>query len=141
MSDILRRIPRKLWVVALVPVLLVIVVIVVVSTRCEYRNTVPEAPIHPNSVLVNSELSGTGGSRPLATYYYEANSPVEEVIQFYSEQADCSVAEATSNIVCRGNATPFGEYFVYVEAPPGLASGVTQYAVELRWQGCTFALD
>ena len=101
--------------------------------RCEWMNTVPKAPVYPNSVLVRQVLNGVKTSRyPLATYYYTSTDAPESIIVFYEEHGNCGQGDASS---------PFGEYFVGVNVSSYETQEITSFWIEIRWKGCTWDLE
>lgn len=103
---------------------------------CKYSNIPPEAPVYPNSLLIEQKSSGVGRRWPLLTSYYVVSASPEDVVIFYTERGFCE--EATSHtddrVVCQGKSEPFGEYFAYIDLTP--VDGKTHYTLAIRWRGC-----
>lgn len=115
-------------------------------TRCERLNTPPKAPVYPGSTLVNHVSSGIGRSRPMVTYDYTSTSSPEKIVAFYEERGFCrepvfDPVGQRSRQLCQGDATPFGEYFVYIDLDSHAFEGITTYALEVRWHGCSDQLE
>jgi hypothetical protein len=82
--------------------------------RCNQQNTPPEAPIYPESSLMKQWSQRVGTSRYLIVVYdYTSADPPEEIVAFYAEKGYCRGNSEGNRITCQGEATPFGEYFVY----------------------------
>ena len=73
---------------------------------------------------------------PIATYYYVSSDAPENIIAFYKRMGSCE-GDARSEL-CRGHATPTGEYFVYVDLTSFATQKETSYAIEIQWIGCTY---
>lgn len=111
---------------------------VVTIVRCMQTNVPPIAPVYPGSVLVSNQSSGVGTSiRPRVTYNYTSVDAPQSVIAFYAARGVCREGiDPSSNDVCRGDARPQGEYFVYVDPRSHAQEGRTSYSLEIRWHGC-----
>jgi len=110
--------------------------------RCQRSKSPPEAPVYPRSKVVNHLLSGIGTRRPRVTFYYESTDSPENIVAFYEERSSCDVGEPVEGReLCRGNATPFGEYFVYISLDSYAIKEITTYAVEIWWRGCSDRLE
>ena len=86
---------------------------------------------------------GIGTSRPIVTNQYESPDASEKIIAFYEEQGTCGEGNETikSRELCRGQATPFGEYFVYIYLDSYASKGSTSFVIEIRWHGCSSDLE
>jgi hypothetical protein len=124
---------RKLFkVLALMAILFCAVVL-----RLNYINSVPKAPVYNQSILVNEVSHNRPGVfYPLITYEYTSADAAEKIIQFYSRDALCEENDFIegSRIVCSGEATPFGEYRVYIDSAQSASAIQTTYAIETRWE-------
>jgi hypothetical protein len=110
--------------------------------RCKRLNTLPIAPVYTESELVDFASRAIGRSRPMVTYYYESGSSPDKIIAFYEERGACGLGEdLKSRELCKGNATPSGEYFVYIDLDSYMTKGITTYAVEIIWHGCSDRLE
>jgi hypothetical protein len=106
----------------------------------------PKTPVYPESTLVDYEASGIGRSRPMVTYDYTSTDSPEKIVAFYKEKGFCrepvfDPAGQRNRQLCQGNATPYGEYFVYIDLGSHMAEGITTYALEVRWHGCSDQLE
>ena len=111
------------------------------ESRCKQLNRPPDAPVYPGAELVNSASSGIGRSRPIVTHYYESTDSPEKIIAFYDEKGTCDVGDnIESRELCHGDATPFGEYFVFVDLNPTI-EGKAIFVIEIRWHGCSDRLE
>lgn len=108
------------------------------SIDCKRRNSPPEAPVYPYSMLVDQVSMGVGTSNwPMVTFDYVSTDSPDKIIAFYQERGSCRENEGYERAMCRGKARPFGEYFVYIDLASYATEGKTPYALELRWRGCT----
>lgn len=112
---------------------------------CEQRRTPPKAPIYPGSTLVNQVSSGVGTSGwPILTYDYVSAASPDKIVAFYEEKGTCGQGDnprQKGRELCRGVASPFGEYFVYIDLNSHLSKGLTSYSLEIRWHGCSDKLE
>lgn len=113
---------------------------VVVFIRCERARMPPDTPVYPDSVLVGQESIGTD-RWPLITYQYTSTHLPERIVAYYEERGRCREYEERERIVCQGEATPFGEYFVYIDLARYPVEGITPYILEVQWSGCTGELE
>jgi hypothetical protein len=99
--------------------------------RCHARNTqTPEAPIYPNSVLVDVRVSDhLAQISGYVEYTYETPDAPEDVMEFYEETGANCLDEIDRN-ECDGEATPFGVYDIYLT---GDQEGVTQIQLVEMW--------
>ncbi len=116
--------------------------IIALFINCQLHNSPPDVPIYPNSTLIEESSVGTD-ALPLHIYKYTAQTSAKEIIQFYEDKGRCGVANNGHKKdveICLGKATPFGEYFVYVNLDPEESEGFTDYTLEIRWRACTLKL-
>lgn len=111
--------------------------------HCARLNIPPEAPVYPQSTLVEQISNGVGTSRwPILTYIYTSTDPAEKVVAFYEARgACCRKNEWGERITCHGEAAPFGEYFAYVDLNFHATESITSYTLEIWWRGCTGELE
>lgn len=134
--------PRKIVIFVLAGLLLVGVCLGAQVLICEQLKHAPQAPIYPGATLVNQVSRGITTRRPMVTYDYLSTDPAEKVIAFYEAKGYCGAGDKVKGReLCRGNAIPFGEYFVYIDLDSYLSRGVTSYAIEVRWHGCSTGLE
>lgn len=76
----------------------------------------------------------------MLTCSYASADPSERVVAFYEERASCRGDEG-GRVMCHGEAVPFGEYFVYIDAASDERDGTTSYILEVWWRGCTWELE
>jgi hypothetical protein len=113
-----------------------------VIIRCRLLNIPREAPIYPQSTLVDQVSDGVGTSRrPILTYHYTSTDSPESIVAFYEERGYCRENEGYNRVTCRGRATPSGEFFAYIDLAAYEDQGITSYVVEVRWRGCTWRLE
>lgn len=112
---------------------------ILLSARCTWLNIAPTAPVYPGAIVLRQVSDGVGTSRPIITNQYASLDAPEKIIAFYEEQGSCDEGNEAmrSRELCRGEATPFGEYFVYVDLDSFASKGSTSFAIEIRWHGCS----
>jgi hypothetical protein len=116
------------------------------SNYCEQRKNPPTVPIYPSATLTDTAFSFVGRNYTLwpiiidvpnpssATYYYATLDLPEQVIEFYAQKGEFSGAH---NQWIRGNAEPFGEYYVGIPARNAqTVNGITEYFIEVHWESC-----
>ncbi len=139
----------KMLKVALVALFLVLfcsgAYVVRIMIDCERAKVAPEVQVYPGSMLIHESLEGVGlRTRPIVTRYYKSMDSPNTIVEFYQKQGICGLGEnlsQTGHELCRGNATPFGEYFVYIDLDSYAFQGTTSYAIEIRWHGCSDRLE
>lgn len=104
--------------------------------NCEQAKIAPQAPVYPGSQLADETESIVGATIPMVTRHYRTADPPQNVVAFYQARGRCGAGEATERDVCLGDATPNGEYFVYIDLSGYGAHRVTTYTLEIRWEGC-----
>ena len=97
------------------------------------RDTIPVAPIYPDSELANASSNGIVSVYGAQYYTYTTADAYEEVNAFFADRAGC-LQLPPSEIYCRGSAEPFGVFKVYLskEQP----AGSTTYDVTILWNKC-----
>jgi hypothetical protein len=102
--------------------------------HCRARNTqTPEAPIYPNSVLVDVRVSDyLAHISGHVEYTHETSDAPEDVMEFYEEEGGFCLDEIDRN-ECDGEATPFGVYDIYLTEGQ---EDVTQIQVVIIWDKC-----
>lgn len=110
---------------------------------CETRTKPPTISIYPNSVLQKKTINGVHQNYhlwdfvlrephySLATYNYSTTDTPKQVFRFYIDKG--GQLGAYDQII-RGNAEPFGEYFIYADWDT--LSQPMKYTVEFRWKSC-----
>jgi hypothetical protein len=104
--------------------------------RSHYVNSVPKAPVYDQSILVNENAyNWSGVSKPMISYEYTSADSPEKILEFYSQNAECEGGYVIEGrVVCRGQATPFGEYRVYIDSAQSPWAIQTTYAIETEWK-------
>lgn len=113
------------------------IIVVGLSVRCLWMNTIPIAPIYPGSLLESRDIFGVGDALyPIVDYHYSVSSPPERVLEFYNTMDECSYLDDT--IKCPVKTTPFGDGSVQIDMNSYTTNGTTQYLIEIQWKGCTY---
>ncbi len=122
---------RLIKVLAVMAILLLAFVL-----RSHYVNSVPKATVYDQSILVNEVSHNRPGVfYPLISYEYTSADATEKIIQFYSQEGLCEQGDVIEGrFLCRGQATPFGEYTVYIDSAQSPSAIQTTYAIETRWE-------
>jgi hypothetical protein len=116
--------------------------IVVVLARYSYLNTMPQSPVFPESVLLDtSTYIHSDFWEPampnMVTSHYRATVPPENITEFYRQQADCATYRSTvdkvNGLICQGQAKPFGRYSIFVNFDTYSLKGFTDYTIEIEW--------
>ncbi len=133
---------KKVALLVVVGVIGLLVCATAIVVNCELSKSPPQASVYPGSVLLDQRITGIGRSRPIATYYYSSSDAPEKIVSFYSARGSCGVGERSSGReLCRGDAVPFGEYFVYIDLDSYLTRTTTGFALEVRWHGCSDRIE
>lgn len=100
-------------------------------TNCRERDTIiPEAPVYPGSVLTKEHIDIDGYEYATYVYEYETTDTYADVVAFYIA-AGCREYDWP---VCIGNASPFGDYELYIkDESPG---GNVTYHLQVEWDRC-----
>lgn len=97
-------------------------------------------------MLVSTTQTGIGSNRPIVTRNFTTTDSATQIVAFYKERGDCGIGN-TQNLnalgreMCRGNSNPFGEYFIYIDSNAYALRGLTSYALEIRWHGCSNKIE
>jgi hypothetical protein len=133
-----KTVSRQMMVTAIVVLLGIIAlclfgVIQINAQECKARNNqIPDAPISPGSLLVNTVESGNPSPFfGYVEYTYETTASPDDVIGFYEEHRASCYDDIGKN-QCTGEADPFGVYEIYVEEQPG----VTSIRAVISWDKC-----
>jgi hypothetical protein len=145
-ASVSPRMLKKALVLVFLALLCLGACVAVLVIDCKRLKVPPKAPVYPESTLVDYVESGIGRSRPIVTYDYASTTPPEKIVAFYEERGFCrepvfDPVGQRSRQLCQGDATPFGEYFVYIDLTSYAIEGITAYAVEVRWHGCSDRLE
>lgn len=106
--------------------------------NCWQRNQPPIAPIYPSSQQRDTIIRGQGRSRPILTSNFTSADSPEKIISFYGHHGECGIGEKVrGRELCKGNSTPFGEYFAYIETDLYQSTKTTKFTLEIRWHGCS----
>lgn len=101
---------------------------------CYQRNhTIPEAPIPPNSTLVETSEQHYSGSKLIVHQYTVTDSP-EVVKDFFDSEGTCSLNERNERYSCWGTANPFGSYNVIIETR---SATLTMFTITINWDICS----
>lgn len=116
------------------------------SVYCEQRKNPPTVPIYSGATLTDTAFSFVGRNYTLwpiiidvpipssATYYYATLDSPEQVMEFYAQKGELFSAR---NQWIRGNAEPFGEYYVGIRNQnEQTENGMTEYIIEIHWESC-----
>jgi hypothetical protein len=100
-----------------------------------YRNIRPQAPIYGNASLIRENAYVSEGNfYPMVSTDFSSPDTLEQIRDFYAEQSICRAGDVIKNrVICQGNATPFGDYTVYIDRPI-LPETSTTFIVEVRWR-------
>jgi hypothetical protein len=115
---------------------LVVVIVVAIALRIRYIKTIPEAPIYTNSTLISqSSYDSEGVFYPWISSKYESSDSPEKIIQFYSQDGTCELSDKIEGrYICKGKATPFGDYMVYIDSAQFPIENQTPYTLEIQWE-------
>lgn len=104
--------------------------------RSHYTNSMPQAPLYDQSILVNEvSFNWPGVSKPMISYEYTSADSAEKILEFYSQDGVCERGDVIEGrVVCRGQAAPFGEYRVYIDLAPSSLAMQTIYTIETEWK-------
>jgi hypothetical protein len=97
------------------------------------KETIPVAPIYPDSELTYAFSNGTVSGYGAEYHTYTTSDTYEEVNAFFAARAGC-LQLPPSEIYCRGSAEPFGVFEVSLskEQP----AGSTTYDLDILWNKC-----
>jgi hypothetical protein len=99
--------------------------------NCNVRNTtIPEAPVYPDSVLVRKAVIFDVSEYSVYEYTYETTGSYEDIVEYYAA-AGCTPYDW---LVCKGSASPFGDYELYIVDEP-LSDAIT-YRLVVEWDKC-----
>jgi hypothetical protein len=107
-----------------------------ISGDCQQReNSVPEIPIYPSSTLLKESTILDSPSESMMSYEYEVVDSPESVAKFYMDVTVCSdINQENARQICRGQAEPFGIYYVYINFEN---ADLTIYTIEVNWDKCS----
>jgi len=103
---------------------------------CVQRNSPPTAPVYPQSTLVSQKSYFAKSRYPIAIHTYTSSGSPSDLIAFYENEAHCQESSDRERMMCNGEATPDGEFSVYIDLAEQEADGETTYVIEFHWHTC-----
>jgi hypothetical protein len=110
--------------------------VLAIGLRLAYVNTIPTAPIYEHATFIKEtrEIRETNAS--ISSYYQSTDAP-EKIVEFYSQSTTCELStyvETVGRYICRGKASPFGNYTIYIDSAKYAFEHQTPFVVEVEWE-------
>ena len=107
----------------------------IIRLDCDERGAkIPQVPIYPGSTLMRHVVSVDTDSAAIINYAYEVQNTFEDVAEFYSQNATCSLNAGNNTMFCYGDTKPFGKFMIGIT---NTGTPATEYWIEVLWDRCS----